>query len=91
MGVSNTIGIKSIQRGTSAMGAGVNTGTVTVSAVNMTKATLSLLGSATKAGSSMPEIRLTAETAITWKIRSAAGAGQPDGANTFSWELIEWY
>jgi hypothetical protein len=91
MGVSSTIGIKSIQRGTSAMGAALNTGTVTVSAVDMKKAKLSLLGSATTAGSSMPEIRLTAATAITWKIRSATGSGQPDGTNTFSWELIEWY
>lgn len=79
-------GIKSIQRGVISISSSNLTATVTVSAVNMSKAELRILGGKVTDIGQMPMAVLDSSTTITAS-RGGTGGGF---TSTVSWELTEW-
>ena len=79
-------GIKSVQRGVVSITANATSTTVTVSAVNMGKAQLRMLGAKNTEAVFMPMIELSSSTTITVS-RQGGAAGS---STTVSWELTEW-
>lgn len=82
--------INSIQRGTISIASGTTSATATVTAVDPTKAELSLLGGSRQDNVSgvmiYPRIALTNSTTITANVSVAPGGG----ALILSWELVEY-
>lgn len=91
---ARTGSIKSIQRGTLAVGSGSGTGTATISSVDTAKSRLDLLGvssdvngagSDTQFGDHMVRIALTNATTVT-----ATRFGTPAHILTVSFEVVEY-
>ena len=83
--------VKSIQRGTITISASGTSGTATITAVDIAKSNLTMLGFATASTDSNPSthnprIALTNATTITATCTSAAG-----GAIIVSYEIVEFY
>jgi hypothetical protein len=90
MGRNVPQGVKSVQRGTvstlSPFG-GPYTGTVTINAVNLSKAVLIITGTAASSIVTLPLVQLTNATTITWTVVNTGSA-----VNLyFAWQVVEYY
>ncbi len=78
-------GVKSLQRGTTTPGAGITTGTVTISSVNTAKAIVISKGIVVNGGAYDFRVVLTNATTLTWTTDATTTA-----SSTFSWQVLEF-
>ena len=81
--------VKSVQRGTVAAGK-TESGTITITSVNMNKAFVNLVGTSDGHGSPV-QLKLSSATSIAWERSYIYGAGTNFDYSGFSWEVIEFY